>query len=54
MRHLNQHTQNCLSAFDISVVVEAESTPLVESFHVVLFHLVTFRLKEMIKEFNNK
>lgn len=39
---------------DISVVVEAESTPLVESFHVVLFHLVTFRLKEMIKEFNNK
>ena len=39
---------------DISVVVEVDSTPLVESFHVVLFHLVTFRLKEMISEFNNK
>lgn len=33
---------------DISVVIPAHSTPLVESFHVVLFHLITFRLKELI------
>ncbi len=33
---------------DISVVVPADSTPLVESFHVVLFHLITFCLKEKI------
>lgn len=35
---------------DISVVVPAHSVPLVESFHVVLFHLITFRLKELISE----
>ncbi|TSC55308.1 MAG: D-sedoheptulose 7-phosphate isomerase [Parcubacteria group bacterium Greene0416_79] len=34
---------------DISVVVPAHSTPLVESYHVVLFHLITFRLKELIR-----
>lgn len=33
---------------DISIVVPAHSTPLVESYHVVLFHLLTFRLKELI------
>lgn len=33
---------------DISVVVPADSTPLVESFHVVLAHLIAFRLKELI------
>ena len=39
---------------DISVVVPADSTPLVESFHVVLFHLITFCLKEKIAEANKK
>lgn len=40
---------------DISVVVPADSTPLVESFHVILFHLITFRLKELIsKEMSKK
>lgn len=34
---------------DISLVVPAHSTPLVESYHVVLFHLITFRLKELIR-----
>ena len=34
---------------DISIVVPAHSTPLVESYHVVLFHLITFRLKELIR-----
>ena len=33
---------------DVSVVVPAESTPLVEAFHVVLFHGITFRLKERL------
>lgn len=33
---------------DISIVVPADSTPLVESFHVVLSHLIAFRLKELI------
>jgi D-sedoheptulose 7-phosphate isomerase len=33
---------------DACVVVPANSTPLVESFHLVLEHLVVFRLKEMI------
>ncbi|MDO8619754.1 MAG: SIS domain-containing protein [bacterium] len=35
---------------DVSVVVPADSTPLVESYHVVLFHLITFRLKELIQK----
>ena len=39
---------------DISVIAEVNSTPLVESFHVVLFHLITFRLKEMIADFYTK
>lgn len=30
------------------VVVPADSTPLVESLHVLLAHLITFRLKELI------
>lgn len=33
---------------DICVVVPAETTPLVEAFHVVLFHGITFRLKERL------
>lgn len=33
---------------DACVTVPAESTPLVESFHLVLEHLIVFRLKEMI------
>jgi D-sedoheptulose 7-phosphate isomerase len=33
---------------DACIVVPAHSTPLVESFHLVLEHLVIFRLKEMI------
>lgn len=36
------------------IVVPAESTPLVESFHVVLHHLIVFRLKEKIKEYLQK
>lgn len=36
---------------DACVVVPANSTPLVESFHVVLHHLVAFRLKELIDNF---
>ena len=39
---------------DVCVVVSADSTPLVESFHVVLHHLITFRLKEMIKDRNGQ
>ncbi|MCR4334649.1 MAG: SIS domain-containing protein [Patescibacteria group bacterium] len=39
---------------DISVVVPADSTPLVESFHVVLFHLITFCLKEKIAKASKK
>jgi D-sedoheptulose 7-phosphate isomerase len=35
---------------DACVVVPANSTPLVESFHLVLEHLIVFRLKEMIAE----
>jgi D-sedoheptulose 7-phosphate isomerase len=35
---------------DACVIVPAESTPLVESFHVVLTHLITFRLKELINQ----
>jgi len=33
---------------DACIVVPANSTPLVESFHLVLEHLIIFRLKEMI------
>jgi D-sedoheptulose 7-phosphate isomerase len=33
---------------DACIVVPANSTPLVESFHLVLEHLLIFRLKEMI------
>ena len=33
---------------DACVTVPADSTPLVESFHLVLEHLIVFRLKEMI------
>lgn len=33
---------------DVCVVVYADSTPLVESFHVVLSHLVTFAIKDRI------
>ena len=33
------------------VVVPATSTPQIESFHVVLHHLITFRLKEKIEEY---
>ncbi len=33
---------------DRCVVIPADSTPQVESFHVVLHHLIAFRLKEMI------
>ncbi|MEK7646891.1 MAG: SIS domain-containing protein [Patescibacteria group bacterium] len=33
------------------VVVPAESTPLVESMHVLLAHLITFRLKELINQY---
>lgn len=35
---------------DICLVVPADSTPLVESIHVLLAHFITFRLKEMINE----
>ncbi|MBI2454026.1 MAG: SIS domain-containing protein [Parcubacteria group bacterium] len=35
---------------DVCIVVPADSTPLVESFHVVLHHLVVFRLKAMIAD----
>ncbi|OHA00733.1 MAG: hypothetical protein A3C11_02605 [Candidatus Sungbacteria bacterium RIFCSPHIGHO2_02_FULL_49_12] len=34
---------------DAPLVVHADSTPLVEGFHVVLHHLIVFRLKEMIQ-----
>jgi D-sedoheptulose 7-phosphate isomerase len=33
---------------DACIVVPANSTPLVESFHLVIEHLLIFRLKEMI------
>jgi len=35
---------------DISLVVPVNSTPLVESFHLWLSHLITFRLKELMNE----
>jgi D-sedoheptulose 7-phosphate isomerase len=33
---------------DACIIVPADSTPLVESFHLVLEHLIVFQLKEMI------
>jgi len=33
---------------DACITVPADSTPLVESFHLVLEHLIVFRLKELI------
>lgn len=39
---------------DISVVVPTHSVPLAESFHVVLFHLITFRLKELLARAHTK
>lgn len=35
---------------DVPIVVPANSTPLVEGFHVVLHHLIAFRLREKIEE----
>jgi len=37
---------------DVCVVVPFNATPHVEAFHVVLQHLIAFRLKEKIKEYN--
>ncbi|MEK9184767.1 MAG: sedoheptulose 7-phosphate isomerase, partial [Patescibacteria group bacterium] len=39
---------------NVSVVVPVDSTPLVESFHVVLFHLISFCLKEKIAKASKK
>ena len=36
---------------DACVVVPADSTPLVESFHVTLHHLIVFCLKEKIRDY---
>ena len=33
---------------DVPIIVPANSTPQVEGFHVVLHHLITFRLRELI------
>lgn len=33
---------------DVPIIVPANSTPLVEGFHMVLHHLIVFRLKEKI------
>jgi len=35
---------------DECIVVPADSTPIVESIHVLLTHFITFKLKEMINE----
>lgn len=35
---------------DAPMVVKKDSTPLVEGFHVVLHHLIVFRLKELIEK----
>ena len=37
---------------DVCIVVPFEATPHVEAFHVVLQHLIAFRLKEKIENFN--
>ncbi|QQG46207.1 MAG: SIS domain-containing protein [Candidatus Niyogibacteria bacterium] len=34
---------------DVCVVVPEDSTPLVESFHVVLQHLIVFRMRDLIQ-----
>lgn len=39
---------------DIPIVVPAGSTSLVESFHVLIHHLIVFRLKELIEEEDKK
>ncbi|MFZ2522328.1 MAG: SIS domain-containing protein [Minisyncoccia bacterium] len=36
---------------DVSIVVSADSTPIVEGMHVVLHHLIVFGLKEKINEY---
>lgn len=38
---------------DIAIVIPVNSTPLVESFHVVLQHLIVFGLKEKIHAYKN-
>ena len=38
---------------DICIVVPFNATPHVEAFHVVLQHLIAFRLKEKIMEYND-
>ena len=44
-----QFTEVC----DTSVIVEKKSTPLVESLHVLIHHLIVFGLKERWTEDNN-
>lgn len=39
---------------DVSIVVPAESTPIVEGMHVVLHHLIVFGLKKKIYEYNQQ
>jgi D-sedoheptulose 7-phosphate isomerase len=39
---------------DISVVVPVNQTSLVESFHVTLHHLIAFRLKELIENYQER
>ena len=38
---------------DVSIVVPFNATPHVEAFHVVLQHLIAFRLKEKIMKYND-
>lgn len=38
---------------DVCVVVPFDATPHVEAFHVVLQHLIAFRLKEKISKYND-
>lgn len=37
---------------DVCVVVPYNTTPHVEAFHVVLHHLIAFRLRELVRDFN--
>lgn len=39
---------------DVCIVVPFNATPHVEAFHVVLQHLIAFRLKEKIMEYNDE
>lgn len=39
---------------DAPIVVEADSTPIVEGLHVVIFHIIVFGLKEKINEHKKK